>query len=76
MAAQDGTVAGEPGGAHQTARRGRATSSPPQFGHTRSISSAHATQKVHSWLQIVACPSGTSAVPQRSQLVLISSATA
>jgi hypothetical protein len=27
---------------------GRATSSPPQFGHTRSIASAQATQNVHS----------------------------
>jgi nucleoside-diphosphate-sugar epimerase len=36
------------------ARRGRETSSPPQFGHTPSISAAHAAQNVHSKLQIVA----------------------
>jgi hypothetical protein len=33
-------------------RRGRATSSPPQFGQRPCIESAHTAQNVHSWLQI------------------------
>ena len=36
------------GGLAGCARRGRATSSPPQFGHTPDIDSVHAGQKVHS----------------------------
>ena len=54
-------------------RFGRATSSPPQFGHTDDISSEHATQKVHSKLQMRASPASSSAASQRSQVVLISS---
>ena len=42
-------------------RLGRATSSPPQLGHTDDISSAHATQNVHSKLQIRASPASSSA---------------
>jgi hypothetical protein len=38
-----------PRAAHEASTRfGRATSSPPQFGHTCDISSAHERQKVHS----------------------------
>ena len=58
------------------ARRGRATSSPPQFGQTLSMVSAHATQKVHSKEQMRASPSGARAFPQRSQTVRISRLTA
>jgi hypothetical protein len=36
------------GACHVTDLRGRATSSPPQFGHTCSNESAQALQKVHS----------------------------
>jgi hypothetical protein len=56
-------------------RRGRATSSPPQFGQTSSIDPAQPTQNVHSKEQMHAAPSGASAFPQRSQTVRISSAT-
>src|SRR5579864_8428509 len=38
--------------ASRATRRGRATSSPPQFGQRPCIESAHAAQNVHSWLQI------------------------
>jgi hypothetical protein len=56
-------------------RRGRATSSPPQFGHRpRSAFSAHATQNVHSNEQMRACSkSGAKSRPQHSQLGLSSS---
>ncbi len=64
------------GAGHDAARRGRATSSPPQFGQTASIASAHATQNVHSNLQMRASPPGESAVVQRSHSVRISSANA
>jgi hypothetical protein len=37
-------------------RRGRFTSSPPQFGQTFFISDAHFSQKVHSYEQIIAMP--------------------
>ena len=33
---------------HTVTRFGRATSSPPQFGHTKSIASPHDRQNVHS----------------------------
>jgi len=56
-------------------RRGRATSSPPQFGQTSSIDSAHATQNVHSKEQMRASPSGANPFPQRSQTARISRAT-
>ena len=36
------------GGVGGPTLRGRLTSSPPQFGHRRSIASAHSQQKVHS----------------------------
>ncbi len=46
-------------GSHACAtRRGRATSSPPQFGQRPCIASAHAAQNVHSWLQIRASRGG------------------
>jgi hypothetical protein len=32
--------------------RGRRTNSPPQFGQTAFISSAHSRQKVHSYVQM------------------------
>jgi hypothetical protein len=57
-------------------RRGRATSSPAQFGQIWSIESAHATQNVHSNEQMRASPSGASPFPQRSQTSRISSAMA
>jgi len=39
---------------HTGERRGRTTSSPPQFGQTALIASVQAGQKVHSWLQMKA----------------------
>jgi hypothetical protein len=60
--------------AHPALRLGRATSSPPQFGHTLFISAPHAVQNVHSYEQIRASPPGSSAVPQRSHSPRISSA--
>jgi hypothetical protein len=54
--------------------RGRATSSPPQFGHIPlSLSSAQGTQNVHSNEQILASPAGGKSVLQHSQLGLSSS---
>ena len=44
---------------HASARFGLATSSPPQFGHTWSISAPHAAQNVHSCEQMTASPSGS-----------------
>jgi hypothetical protein len=64
-----------PNGAPHARLRGRATSSPPQFGHTSSIAAAQSTQKVHSYEQIVAGPSGASADPHRSHASRSSSAT-
>jgi hypothetical protein len=55
------------------ARFGRATSSPPQFGHTEDISSAHATQNVHSKLQMRASAVSPSDVSHRSQVAFMSS---
>jgi hypothetical protein len=54
------------------ARRGRATSSPPQFGQVPSSGpSAHVAQNVHSNEQILASVDpGGSDVPQHSQLGL------
>src|SRR3954454_20045179 len=66
----------ETAGADAARRRGRATSSPPQFGQTPSIASVHETQKVHSNVQIRASPSGESVTPQRSPSVRISRAIA
>ena len=60
---------------HFGLRRGRRTSSPPQFGQTRSNSPAHASQNVHSKLQTYAVPSWTRPAPQRSQVSRISRAT-
>jgi len=57
-----------------TSRRGRATSSPPQFGQRRFIASAQAAQKVHSKLQIKASPSIASPSSQRSQAGFICNA--
>jgi hypothetical protein len=57
-------------------RLGRATSSPPQFGHTCSITSPQAAQKVHSNEQMTASPSGVTAAPQRSHSLRISRLTA
>jgi hypothetical protein len=37
--------------------RGRATSSPPQFGHTPFIDAVHDSQNVHSYEQTNARPS-------------------
>ena len=57
-------------------RRGRRTSSPPQFGHTASIEAVQPAQNVHSKLQMYASPASSSAAPQRSHAVRISSANA
>jgi len=54
-------------------RRGRATSSPPQFGQVCCICSAHPEQNVHSKLQIRASPSCGSDASHRSQVARISS---
>src|SRR5690606_8086151 len=56
------------------ARRGRRTSSPPQFGHTCSSASPHDAQKVHSYEQMTASASGASPAPHRSHAGRISSA--
>ena len=61
---------------HGVTRCGRATSSPPQFGQTLFIESAHATQNVHSNEQMRASLSGASGFPQRSHTSRISSAIA
>jgi hypothetical protein len=52
-----------------TGLRGRATSSPPQFGHLPANTvSAHETQNVHSKEQILASPeSGGKSLLQHSQ---------
>ena len=54
-------------------RFGRATSSPPQFGHKRSSAWVQSRQYVHSWLQMKASPSARSGPWQRSHSVRISS---
>jgi hypothetical protein len=59
---------------HAVTRFGRATSSPLQFGQTKSIDSAHVRQKVHSCEQMTASPSCANATRQRSHSVRISSA--
>jgi hypothetical protein len=41
---------------HDHRRRGRGTSSPPQLGHTLFIDVAHASQNVHSYVQMNAAP--------------------
>src|SRR5215813_11107199 len=69
-----GPLPRRPGQAPFFRRRGRATSSPPQFGQTPFIASVQATQKVHSKLQIRAGPSALRAAPHRSQTGRISSA--
>ena len=53
-------------------RRGRETSSPPQFGHRNAISVPHVVQNVHSKLHITAFPASVSAVLQRSHTLRIS----
>jgi hypothetical protein len=53
--------------------RGRATNSPPQFGHIRLISSAHPSQNVHSYVQIKAAPAGVSSFPHFSHSPFIAS---
>ena len=53
-------------------RRGRLTSSPPQFGHTQSIDSPQATQKVHSKLQMSASPASVMAAEHFSHTTRIS----
>jgi hypothetical protein len=55
-------------------RRGRGTSSPPQFGQTLSIASAHAGQNVHSNEQMRASSSAARVASQLSHAVLISRA--
>jgi hypothetical protein len=60
--------------AHDATRLGRGTSSPPQFGQTPFVSSAHDAQNVHSDEQMSASPSGPSGTSQRSHTVRISSA--
>jgi len=54
-------------------RLGRATNSPPQFGHTAFIAAAQLGQKVHSWLQMRASPSGGRSALHFSHDALISS---
>ena len=53
-------------------RRGRETSSPSQFGQRCDISDPHATQNVHSKLQITASPASARVVLHRSQTARIS----
>ena len=53
-------------------RRGRATSSPPQFGQRCDISDPHAVQNVHSKLQITASPASARVVLHRSHTARIS----
>jgi hypothetical protein len=56
------------------ARRGRVTSSPPQFGQTPACASLQAAQNVHSKEQIRASPeSGGKSLSQHSQPGLICS---
>src|SRR5215510_9063308 len=52
-------------------RRGRAISSPPQFGQWWCKCEAHSGQKVHSNEQIYASSVGERLLPQRSQRVFI-----
>lgn len=53
-------------------RRGLGTSSPVQFGQVWCISLAQAPQNVHSKLHTLACPSGSSEMPHRSQASFMS----
>src|SRR5580700_553916 len=55
-------------------RRGRGTSSPPQFGQRRFISLAQRGQKVHSKEQMKASPSAERRSSHRSHSARISSA--
>jgi hypothetical protein len=68
----EGQVDVEVANAGHAALRGRGTSSPAQFGQTCAIAFAHSTQNVHSYEQIVAGPSGPSAIPHRSHAGRIS----
>lgn len=63
------------GGSPLFAGLGRRTSSPEQFGQTRSSSHAHTRQKVHSCVQMYASPSGGVAASHRWQVRFISSDT-
>jgi hypothetical protein len=56
--------------------RGRATSSPPQFGHTLPIDVAHDSQNVHSYVQMNARPVSGVAAWQLSHSARISNAIA
>jgi len=53
-------------------RRGRETSLPSQFGQRCDISDPHATQNVHSKLQITASPASARVVLHRSHTARIS----
>jgi hypothetical protein len=68
------TSVGDAGSHQAVVRRGRRTSSPPQFGHVASISEAQPTQNVHSYEQMHASPAASSDVPQRSHTARISNA--
>src|SRR5437763_9914481 len=59
---------------HALTRLGRGTSSPPQFGQTSSIPSAHGRQKVHSYEQMNTSSSSAREASHRSHFVRISSA--
>ena len=58
---------------HEADRRGRLTSSPPQFGQRWLIAEPQAVQNVHSKLQITAGPSSDNDASHRSQTFLSSS---
>src|SRR5439155_1298283 len=58
----------------RSSRRGRRTSSPPQFGQTAFICSAQFTQYVHSKLQMYATPLAVSAIPHFSHALFSSNA--
>jgi hypothetical protein len=59
-------------GACAAPRRGRETSSPPQFGRRYCISLPHVAQRVHSKRPITASPASSSVVLHGSQAVRIS----
>jgi hypothetical protein len=59
---------------HGFFRRGRRTSSPPQFEQTCPIAVEHAAQNVHSCAQMNARSAGAIAPPHFSHVAFISSA--
>jgi hypothetical protein len=59
----------------ESLRRGRATSSPAQFGQVCFILAVQSGQKVHSYEQMYASASSRTARPHFSQPIFISNAT-